>query len=106
MPWQRLVGGSGGATRGPMIGAASPVSQQLTPGLRAGVMAGQSIGPMATGATIADPRSTAQSSGMAPAAGGARKDEDQEHENQMPTLDHDLFVVTDRVSPAVLGEEQ
>lgn len=106
VPWQRLVGGSGGAARGPVIGAANPVSQQLTPGMRTGVMAGQVIGPLATGAPIAETRSAAQGAGMAPAAGGARKDEDQEHENQMPTLDHGLFVVDDRVSPAVIGEEQ
>lgn len=106
VPWQRLVGGGGGTTRGPVIGA--PVSQQtqLSPGMRTGVMAAHAVGPMATGSPIADTRSAAQSSGMAPAGGGARKDDDQEHENQMPTLDHGLFVVNDRVSPAVIGEEQ
>ncbi|WP_231114374.1 hypothetical protein [Lentzea aerocolonigenes] len=109
VPWQRLVsGGSAGTTRGPVIGAAAPVSQQtqLSPGMRAGVMAGHGIGPMAMSSTVTESRSAAQGSGMAPGAGGARKDDDQEHENQMPTLDHGLFVVNDRVSPAVIGEEQ
>lgn len=108
VPWQRLVGGSGGTTRGPVIGAVTPVSQQtqLSPGMRAGVMAGHGIGPMASGSVMAESRSAAQGSGMAPGAGGARKDDDQEHENQMPTLDHGLFVVNERVSPAVIGEEQ
>ena len=109
VPWQRLVGGSGGTPRGPVIGAVTPVSQQtqLSPGMRAGVMSGQGIGPMATGSVMAESRSAAQGSGMAPGAGGARKDDDQEHENQMPTLDHGLFVVNEQaVAPAVIGEEQ
>jgi hypothetical protein len=111
VPWQRLVGGgSGGSvatTRGPAIGAVSPVSQQtqLSPGLRTGVMFGHAVGPTITGSPIADTRSAAQNSGMAPPPGGARKDDDQPHENQMPTLDHGLFVVNERVSPAVIGGE-
>ncbi|MEU0883409.1 hypothetical protein ABZ345_32785 [Lentzea sp. NPDC005914] len=110
VPWQRLVGGgsAGTTTRGPVIGAAAPISQQtqLSPGMRSGVMAGHGIGPMAMGSTVPESRSAAQGSGMAPGAGGARTDDDEEHENQMPTLDHGLFVVNDRVSPAVIGEEQ
>lgn len=111
VPWQRLVGGgSGGAatTRGPVIGAVNPVSQQtqLSPGMRTGVMFGQTVGPTITGAPITDARSAAQNGAMASPPGGARKDDDQEHENQMPTLDHGLFVVNERVSPAVIGEEQ
>lgn len=111
VPWQRLVGGGGGGsvatTRGPVIGAATPVSQQLTPGMRAGVMFGQHGGIAATGTLTADPRTAAQNNAMgAPPPGGARKDEDEQHENQMPTLDHDLFAVTERVSPAVIGEDQ
>lgn len=110
VPWQCLVGGGGGSmatTRGPVIGAATPAAQQLSPGMRAGVLVGQPGGLAATGTLTADSRTTAQHNAMAaPPAGGARKDDDQEHENQMPTLDHDLFVVTDRVSPAVIGEEQ
>jgi hypothetical protein len=111
VPWQRLVGGGGGSgatTRGPVIGAVSPVSQQtqLSPGMRSGVMFGQSVGPTITGMPVADARSAAQNGGMASPPGGARKDDDEEHENQMPTLDHGLFVVDERVSPAVIGEEQ
>ncbi|MEU3644835.1 hypothetical protein AB0E59_15750 [Lentzea sp. NPDC034063] len=112
VPWQRLVGGGSGGgsvatTRGPVIGAATPVSQQVTPGMRAGVMFGQHGGIAATGTLTADPRTAAQNNAMgAPPPGGARKDEDEQHENQMPTLDHDLFAVTERVSPAVIGEEQ
>jgi hypothetical protein len=108
VPWQRLVGGGGGGstTRGPVIGAATPAAQQLSPGMRAGVMFGHAVGPTITGTPIADTRSAAQNGAMASPPGGARKDDDQEHENQMPTLDHGLFVVTERVSPAVIGEEQ
>ncbi|GAB2804748.1 hypothetical protein [Lentzea nigeriaca] len=115
VPWQRLVGGGGGSggsggsvatTRGPVIGAPTPVNQQVSPGMRAGVMFGQPGGAAATGALTADTRTTGQNNAMAaPPAGGARKDDDQPHENQMPTLDHGLFVVDDRVSPAVIGEE-
>ena len=108
VPWQRLVGGGSGATaRGPVIGAVNPVSQQtqLSPGMRTGVMFGQAVGPTITGAPTADTRAAAQNGAMASPPGGARKDDDQEHENQMPTLDHGLFVVDERVSPAVIGEE-
>lgn len=105
VPWQRLVSG----TRGPVIGAATPVSQQvgqpLSPGLRTGVT-GPHAGLTATGPFTADTRATAQNNAMAsPPPGAARKDDDQTHENQMPTLDHDLFAVNERVSPAVIGEE-
>jgi hypothetical protein len=112
VPWQRLVSGGGGGgsvatTRGPVIGAATPVSQQVTPGVRAGVTFGQHGGIAASGTLTADSRTAAQNNAMgAPPPGGARKDEDEQHENQMPTLDHDLFAVTERVSPAVIGEEQ
>ncbi|WP_434442997.1 hypothetical protein [Lentzea sp. E54] len=111
VPWQRLVGGStASTTRGPVTpvsGAATPVSQQLSPGMRTGVMFGQQGGIAAMGTLTGDTRPSAQNNAMgAPPAGGARKDEDQTHENQMPTLDHDLFAVTERVSPAVIGEEQ
>ncbi|MDX8051614.1 hypothetical protein SK571_19675 [Lentzea sp. BCCO 10_0798] len=109
VPWQRLVGGSAATvTRGgPVVGGTTPVSQQLTPGMRAGVVFGQHGGIAATGTLTADARPSAQNNAMgAPPAAAARKDEDQEHENQMPTLDHDLFAVTERVSPAVIGEEQ
>jgi hypothetical protein len=58
-----------------------------------------------TGSPITDTRSATQNGAMAPPPGGARKDDDQPHENQMPTLDHGLFVVNERVSPAVIGEE-
>jgi hypothetical protein len=106
VPWQRLVGGSVASARGPVIGAATPVNQQVSPGMRAGVVFGQPGGAVAAGAITADTRTHGQNNAMAaPPAGGARKDEDQPHENQMPTLDHGLFVVDDRVSPAVIGEE-
>jgi len=102
VPWQRLVGGA----RGPVAG--TPVSQQtqLSPGMRAGVTAGHTIGPMVTGSPTAEARQGAPNGSMAPHGTSARKDDDQEHENQMPTLDHGLFVVNERVSPAVIGEEQ
>ncbi|MFC3895015.1 hypothetical protein ACFOWZ_26340 [Lentzea rhizosphaerae] len=109
VPWQRLVSG----TRGLVIGAATPVSQQvsqqisqqLSPGLRTGVI-GPHAGLTAIGPFTAETRATAQNNAMAsPPPGAARKDDDQTHENQMPTLDHDLFAVNERVSPAVIGEE-
>ncbi|GGN08636.1 hypothetical protein GCM10011609_55400 [Lentzea pudingi] len=107
VPWQRLVSGGSTSTRGPVASTTAPVSQQLTPGMRAGVMFGQHGAITATGSLTAEGRPSAQNNAMgAPPASGARKDEDQEHENQMPTLDHDLFAVTERVSPAVIGEEQ
>jgi hypothetical protein len=115
VPWQRLMGGGGGGsvatTRGPVIGAVSPVSPvsqqtQLSPGMRTGVMFGQAVGPTTTVSAVADTRSAAQNGAMGPQGGAARKDDDQPHENQMPTLDHGLFVVNERVSPAVIGEEQ
>jgi hypothetical protein len=92
-----------------VIGVATPVSQQLSqqvsPGLRTGVI-GPQAGLTATGPFTADTRTTAQNNAMAsPPPGAARKDDDQTHENQMPTLDHDLFAVNERVSPAVIGEE-
>lgn len=107
VPWQRLVSGT---ARGPVIGAATPVGQQVgqqvSPGLRTGVI-GQHAGLTATGPFAADTRAAAQNNAVAsPPPGAARKDDDdQTHENQMPTLDHDLFAVTERVSPAVIGEE-
>ncbi|MFS8097686.1 hypothetical protein LFM09_11155 [Lentzea alba] len=109
VPWQRLTGGGGAATtRVPTTGAISPVSQQtqLSPGMRTGVI-GHPAALAMSGQMTADntARSNAQASGMAPPAGAGRKDEDQPHENQMPTLDHGLFVVEGRVSPAVIGEE-
>jgi hypothetical protein len=105
VPWQRLVGGA----RGPVLSA--PAAQQTpqaqpTPGVRAGVMTGHALGPMVPGAPTTETRQGAPNGSMAPHATGARKDDDQEHENQMPTLDHGLFVVNERVSPAVIGEEQ
>jgi hypothetical protein len=106
VPWQRLVGGGSATTRGPVIGAPAPVNQQLSPGLRTGVLFGQPGGITAGGPLAADTRAATQNGAMAaPPAGGARKDEDETHENQMPTLDHGLFVVDERVSPAVIGEE-
>lgn len=111
VPWQRLVGGAQASTRGPVIGTSSPsspVSRQaapLAPGLRTGVL-GQPGGFAMAGQITSDTaRPNAQTGAMAPPAGGARRDEDQAHENQMPTLDHGLFVVDERVSPAVIGEE-
>jgi hypothetical protein len=102
VPWQRLVGGA----RGPA--ASAPVGQQtqLSPGMRAGVMAGHTIGPVVTSSPATETRQGAPNGSMAPHGTSARKDDDQEHENQMPTLDHGLFVVNERVSPAVIGEEQ
>lgn len=110
VPWQRLVGGGAATARVPASGgaapAAAPQQQQTTPGVRAGVMAGQPVGATATGGLAGDSRTSAQNNGMAaPPAAGGRKDEDQRHENQMPTLDHDLFAVTGQVAPAVIGED-
>ncbi|MET9231643.1 hypothetical protein [Lentzea sp. NPDC003310] len=112
VPWQQLVGSAprGSAPRAaaavPATPAVQPVSQQVTPGTRAGVVLGPHGAITATGVSVAETRAQAQNNALgAPAAGAARKDEDQRHENQMPTLDHDLFAVTERVSPAVIGEE-
>lgn len=109
VPWQRLVGGGGGSggstptTRGQVIGAQT--NPLVTPGMRAGVTVGQPGGLAMTGAPVADSRTPGQTNTMAPppAGSGVRNNEDQEHENQMPTHNHDLFAVNDRVSPAVIG---
>lgn len=109
VPWRRLTGGATATAPrgGPVIGSVSPVSApaQVTPGMRTGVMAPSVLTGMTSFAADTSSRSAAQPGGMAPQAGGARKDEDQPHENQMPTLDHGLFTVDERVSPSVIGEE-
>lgn len=108
VPWQRLAGG-GGASRGMGAVAAVPSgSAQLSPGMRAGVVLGMTGGPTGFAAPAPDTgaRGTAQSGGMAPPAGGARGgDDDQPHENQMPTLDHGLFELDERACPPVIGVE-
>jgi hypothetical protein len=117
VPWQRLTGGGGGggsgggAVRTGVVSA--PVSAvasgpaQLSPGMRAGVVLGVTGGP----ATFAGPagdtgaRGAAQNGAMAPPAAGARGDDEQEHQNQMPTLDHGLFELDERACPPVIGVE-
>ncbi|ANZ40025.1 hypothetical protein BBK82_32285 [Lentzea guizhouensis] len=85
--------------------ASSPA--QLTPGMRAGVLLGGTTGPAVLGGPVGDTnaRNAAQNGGMAPPASGARGDDDQEHENQMPTLDHGLFELDERACPPVIGVE-
>lgn len=114
VPWQRLVGGgAAAASRGmsPVIGApvGSPANTpaQLTPGGRAGVVFGLTGGSaVVTGPFGADPstRNAAQNGAMAPPGGGARGEDEQRHENQMPTLDHGLFELDERACPPVIGE--
>ncbi|MFD4668985.1 hypothetical protein ACFWNN_04570 [Lentzea sp. NPDC058450] len=104
VPWQRLLSGAtGGAVPG--AGPVMSAGQQVVPGMRAGVMAVPHGGIAATGTVGGEAKAAPGNAMGGPAGGAARKDEEQRHENQMPTLDHDLFAVTERVSPAVIGEE-
>ncbi|WP_394618128.1 hypothetical protein JNUCC0626_03210 [Lentzea sp. JNUCC 0626] len=105
VPWQRLMSGTTGGAA-PASGPVVSATQQVTPGMRAGVMAVPHGGVVGSTSVVGETKA-AQSNAMGgPAGGAARKDEEQRHENQMPTLDHDLFAITERVSPAVIGEEQ
>ncbi len=119
VPWQRLVGGGGGGrgaaaamrSMGPVIGAPagtlSNTAGQLTPGGRAGVMFGITGGPAVVSGpfgTDTSTRNVAQNGMMPPPGGGARGEDEQPHENQMPTLDHGLFDLDERAAPPVIGE--
>ncbi len=114
VPWQRLTGGGGGGGGAVRAGVASaPVPAvasgpaQLSPGMRAGVVLGVTGGPTTFASPAGDTaaRGAAQNGAMAPPAAGARGDDEQEHQNQMPTLDHGLFELDERACPPVIGVE-
>lgn len=95
----RGAGGHGGASWKQLTGGGTA----LDPGLMAGVLdnlfgaapAGKPAVPAARGANAA---------GMAPGAAGRRDGEqDEEHRNRMPVVDHCLFDVDVRVSVPVIG---
>lgn len=105
VPWRSLAGSGPVPTpRGPVIGTQAP----LTPGMRAAVVSTPTGGPIGVAGPLTSDtgaRSAGQNGVLAPPASGARGDDDQPHENQLPTLDHGLFEVDERVAPAVIGEE-
>ncbi|MEU6642789.1 hypothetical protein ABZ863_09570 [Saccharomonospora sp. NPDC046836] len=126
--WQSLVGSSDGgrATNGLAAGAAvgalvggavtagmspgaglgpSPVNQ-LAQGMRFGAMPMQGA-PGAMAAQLAAESAATRAGapgGMVPPATGARSgSDDEEHENNMPTIDHELFPAEEPDSEAVIG---
>ncbi|WP_197288792.1 hypothetical protein [Nocardia sp. NRRL S-836] len=113
VPWQRLTGGGGGgsAVRAGVVSAPVPAVANgpapLAPGMRAGVVLGATGGPAGLTGSIgeANARGQAQNGAMAPPPSGARGDDEQEHQNQMPTLDHGLFELDERACPPVIGVE-
>lgn len=126
--WQSLTGSGGGTTasRGLAAGAAvgafaggagvaaglgaggriGPAGNPLAAGLRVGAMT-MPGGTAASAAQLAAESATARSGamgGMMPPGAGARgTSEDEEHENQLPTIDHQLFPVEEPGSEVVIG---
>ncbi|EHR61644.1 hypothetical protein [Saccharomonospora cyanea] len=126
--WQSLTGSGGGTTaaRGLAAGSAlgtfaggagiaaglgagmriGPAGHPLATGLRVGAMT-MPGGSAASAAQLAAESATARSGamgGMMPPGAGARGTaEDEEHENQMPTIDHQLFPVEEPGSEVVIG---
>ncbi|QQQ79618.1 hypothetical protein IOD16_15200 [Saccharothrix sp. 6-C] len=113
VPWTRLLGGGGSGIApgtGSAIGGSAPPSGHgvpLGPGSRVGVPAGAGgafglpVGPL-TGDAAA--RGTTQAAMAPPVGARATGDDDEPHENRMPTIDHGLFTVDEPVSPAVIGQ--
>jgi hypothetical protein len=120
VPWTRLLGGgagrvpgvgSGGGT-GAGIGSVggtpegSSAGSPLGSGQRVGVAPGTAGAPGMAGVPRAQEtgaRGVAHG-GVAPPVSGRRAD-DETHENQLPTIDHGLFVVEMPTSPPVIGVE-
>jgi hypothetical protein len=114
VPWQQLVGsapvggfrGSGGTgTVGGGPGA-SARGASLGPGARVGSLSGLAGGPGMQAAQLAETAAAraAGTGGMMPPVGprGAGAD-DEQHENQLPTLDHGLFFVDEPTVAPVIG---
>ncbi|AXB41347.1 hypothetical protein [Amycolatopsis albispora] len=117
--WQSLVGSgdpattarTGSVAKGVAAGAVAGVAggglnyaNQLAQGLRSGAMAMQSS--QAAAARMAAEmaaRSGAMTGMVPPGAGAGRGSSDEEHENQLPTIDHGLFPAAEPGSEAVIG---
>lgn len=113
VPWSSLVGASPGRTvgvgggTGSVIG--SPGAGRGTPlglGSRFGAMPGMAGPGLPAGHLAAESAAARAAShgGMVPPAAGQRGAEDEKHENQLPTIDHGLFVVEVPTSPPVIGD--
>jgi len=109
VPWSRLL--SGGAPNsaigaGPVGSAPGPAGQ--SPPLGSGPRVGGQPGPAATPGMAAVPRTPEVAArgvphgGVAPPVSG-RRDDDETHENLLPTIDHGLFTVELPTSPPVIG---
>jgi hypothetical protein len=108
VPWSRLLGGGPLAAMNQAIGAPTTGhGVSLGPGPRAGVLAGMTAGvlgmPTTHHGTETSARTGANGGVMAPVGGGRTGNDDEPHENRMPTVDHGLFTVDLPVSPAVIG---
>ncbi|WP_307845765.1 hypothetical protein [Saccharomonospora sp. NB11] len=122
--WQSLTAGktatlAPGAVAGAVVGGAAAAAglghpgsapgsagNVLGQGMRVGAMSMQS-GAVTTAAQLTAESAAARTSamgGMVPPAAAARGNvEDEQHENQLPTIDHKLFPVPDPGSEAVIG---
>jgi hypothetical protein len=117
VPWQRLVGSApvgglraGGSTGaiGGGAGSAARGAASLGPGARFGALPGSAGGAGMQAAQLAETAAAraAGQGGMVPPVGhrGASAD-DEQHENQLPTLDHGLFdVEVPTVAPVIGGQ--
>jgi hypothetical protein len=97
VPWHRLVGAApvGGVAVGDTAGPGVVGSAPLGEGGRVGALPGVS-GPGARVVPLAETaaaRVTGPGGGMAPVGQRGAGADDKEHENRMPTIDHELFVV-------------
>ena len=117
VPWQRLVGSApvgglraGGSSTGAIGGGAGSAARgaaSLGPGARFGALPGTAGGAGMQAAQLAETAAAraAGQGGMMPPVGhrGASAD-DEQHENQLPTLDHGLFdVEVPTVAPVIGG---
>ncbi|RZQ62394.1 hypothetical protein [Amycolatopsis suaedae] len=112
--WQSLVGpGSGTATAlpgtvtgGTALPTGLPPSAQLAPGVRVGAMdlPGGSVAAARAAAESAAARSGSMGGMVPPGAGARGGADDEEHENQMPRMNHGLFPLAEPASEEVIGE--
>jgi hypothetical protein len=117
VPWQRLVGSApvgglraGSSSTGAIGGGAGSAARgaaSLGPGARFGALPGSAGGSGMQAAQLAETAAAraAGQGGMVPPVGhrGASAD-DEQHENQLPTLDHGLFdVEVPTVAPVIGG---
>jgi hypothetical protein len=115
VPWQRLVGSAPGGLRagggtGTVVGGpgAAAKGASLGPGVRVGSLPGVVSGSGMQAARLAETAAAraAGQGGMAPPVGSrGTSADDEQHENQLPTLDHGLFdVEVPTVAPVIGGQ--